>query len=235
MKPTVKAETSDIRELPTYTIGEASRYARIPAATLRTWVLGRTYATLNGTELSPPIIQPADPVEKLLSFHNLIEAHVLRSLRTKHGVSLTAVRNALSYAEEEFGIERLLLRKELQTAVGDLFLERYGELVNLSKKGQLAMKVLLKQYLLRIERDFAHLPQRFFPVVDAMPAAQQPLIVIDPQISFGQPHVGRTRIRTSAIIDRLEAGESIEYLAEDFGLSVPEVEGALLFETAMAA
>jgi hypothetical protein len=35
----------------------------------------------------------------LLSFSNLIEAHVLRSLRTEHGVSVKALRSALAYAE----------------------------------------------------------------------------------------------------------------------------------------
>jgi hypothetical protein len=43
----------------------------------------------------------------MLSFWNLIEAHVLRALRTEHAVSVKALRKALDYAEKELGIERL--------------------------------------------------------------------------------------------------------------------------------
>jgi hypothetical protein len=62
---------------------------------------------------------------------------VLRSLRTEHGVPLVAVRQALAYAQRELKIDQLLLREELCTAGGELFLDRYGELMNLSASGQL--------------------------------------------------------------------------------------------------
>ncbi|HEX2207280.1 MAG TPA: hypothetical protein VHG93_06320 [Longimicrobium sp.] len=45
------------------------------------------------------------------------------------------------------GIERLLLSKNMQTAAGDIFLERFGQLVNLSRSGQLAVKELLAAHL----------------------------------------------------------------------------------------
>lgn len=59
----------------------------------------------------------------MLSFTNLIEAHVLRELRSEHGVSLEAVRQALEYAERTLGVQRLLLRRELCSEGGQLFLE----------------------------------------------------------------------------------------------------------------
>ena len=42
----------------------------------------------------------------LISFNNLVEAHVLRALRTRDGVRMTAVRKAIDYAEKELGIKR---------------------------------------------------------------------------------------------------------------------------------
>ena len=33
------------RDLAAYTLAEAARYVRLPAATLRSWVLGRQYPT----------------------------------------------------------------------------------------------------------------------------------------------------------------------------------------------
>ena len=47
-------------------------------------------------------------------------------------------RQALSYSERMLGIPRLLLRKELRTDAGKVFLDRYGEFIELSASGQLS-------------------------------------------------------------------------------------------------
>src|SRR6185503_1089191 len=126
----------------------------------------------------------------MLSFSNLIEAHVLRSLRTEHGVPLGAVRKALTYAERELQIEHLLLREELRTAGGALFLDRYGELVNLSASGQLAIRKLFEAHLARVEWGKLRSAVRLYPFVFGEAANSKP-IVIDPTIAFGRPVVDR--------------------------------------------
>jgi hypothetical protein len=132
-------------------LAEAARYLRLPAATLRSWVLGREYPTAEGGGEFPPLIRPVSKSPPLLSFPNLIEAHVLRSLRTEHGVPVKALRSALAYAEKTLGIDRLLLRPELRANAGKIFLDRYGELMDLSASGQLAMRQLFNEHLKRIE------------------------------------------------------------------------------------
>lgn len=106
---TIKREMTQVggRDAPAYTLAEAARYARLPAATLRTWTLGRQYPTNEGGGQFDRLIQPASNRPPLLSFSNLIEAHVLRSLRTEHGVSVRALRDALAFAQKRLGIERL--------------------------------------------------------------------------------------------------------------------------------
>lgn len=165
-----------------------------------------------------------------LSFANLIEAHVLRSLRTEHGVPLDAVRQALRFAERELEIERLLLREELRTAGGEIFLDRYGELVNLSASGQLAMRRIFEAHLERVEWKVRS-AARFYPFVVADSADQKP-IVIDPQISFGRPVVGGAFIATRNILERIDAGESVEDVARDYELTREAVEEAVVFERA---
>jgi hypothetical protein len=113
---------------------------RLPAATLRSWLLGRHYPTVEGSAQFRPLIKPALRQPPLLSFSNLIEAHVLRSLRTENGVPVKALRNALHYAEKKLGIDRLLLRPELCTEAGRVFLDRYGKLVELTASGQFALR-----------------------------------------------------------------------------------------------
>src|SRR3954469_14561195 len=94
----------DPRELPAYTVAEASRYVDVPAATLRSWFSGRTYPRVDGIGSFEPVLSPADRRPGHLSFRNLVEAHVLRALRTRHGIRLKTVRQALKTAEERLGI-----------------------------------------------------------------------------------------------------------------------------------
>ena len=162
------------RDAPAYTLAESARYLRLPVATLRSWVLGRQYPTTEGRAHFPPLIRPASRKPPWLSFSNLIEAHVLRSLRTEHGVPVKALRSALTFAEKTLGIDRLLLRPELRTNAGKVFLDRYGELIELTASGQLAMRRLFDEHLKRIEWDSSRFPIRLYPFLSASAKSRLP-------------------------------------------------------------
>jgi uncharacterized protein (DUF433 family) len=179
-----------------------------------------------------PLIHPPSRRPATLSFWNLIEAHVLRSLRTDHGVSLKALRQALQHAERSLRIERLLLSKELRTDAGKVFLDRYGELIELSASGQLAMRQLLEEHLKRVEWDEWQFPVRLYPFLSVEATSAQKPIAIDPNIAFGRPVVIRAGVSTAAIAERIDARETVEELAADYGLSASEIEQAVLFERA---
>ena len=196
-------------------------------------MFGRPYPTAQGLGHFRAIIRPASSRPPLLSFWNLIEAHVLRALRTDHGFSVKALRQAVDYAERELGIERLLLRQELCFDAGQLFLDRYGELINLSASGQLAMRQVLQAHLKRVTWDDAKFPVRLHPFIstawaDAAPAAMP--IAIDPRISFGRPMVVSRGISTAAIAARIDAGETVDALAADYDLSTAEINQAVVYE-----
>jgi uncharacterized protein (DUF433 family) len=232
-RPAPRAEpTTEAREQPAYGLAEAARYLKLAPATLRSWVLGRPYPTSTGVGHFRPLISPSSRVPPLLSFWNLVEAHVLRALRTDHGVSVRSLRTALDFAEESLHIERLLLRRELCTEAGQVFLDRYGALVNLSASGQLAMRRLLTEHLQRVVWDEWQFPVRLFPFVSTDTHIGDRSIAIDPQISFGRPVVLRRGISTGAIADRIDAGETVAGLAEDYDLSRAEIELAVLYERA---
>ena len=227
-----RKDTADTLNSAAYTLAEAARYLRLPAATLRSWVLGRQYPTADGRSEFPPLIRPVVPRPPVLSFANLIEAHVLRALRTEHGVPVKALRNALKYAERTLRIDHLLLRPELRTHAGKMFLERYGELIELTASGQLAMRRVFDAHLRRIEWDAAKFPVRLYPFVSAVAPTDEQPIVIDPRIAFGRPVMLHKGISTSAIADRIDAGESIGDVAADYELGTTEIEQAVIYERA---
>lgn len=225
-------DAAEIRNQAAYGLAEAARYIRLPVATLRSWVAGRTYPKAGGKESFHPIIQPAHrgPPPQL-SFWNLVEAHVLRSLRTEHGVALRELRNAIQYAQRTLKIDRLLLHEGLRTQAGDVFLEHYGRLIKLNASGQLAMRKLFEEHLKRVEWDQWKFPVRLYPFVSAEVAAPKP-IAIDPAIAFGRPVILRAGVSTVTIADRLDAGETVDELAKDYGLERTEIEQAAVYERA---
>jgi uncharacterized protein (DUF433 family) len=228
----MKADTTDIRDEPAYGPAEAARYLRLPVANLRTWVIGRDYPKGAARATFHPLIEPADKKPLLLSFYNLIEAHVLRALRTEHGVAIAELRKAIGYAEKKLGIPRLLLSKELRTHAGEVFLDRYVELISLSASGQLAMRKLFEDHLLRVEWDEWQFPVRLYPFSSATQPSSERAIAIDPKIAFGRPIVRRVGVSTAAIVNRLDAGESVAALAEDYELSIEEIEQAVVYAQA---
>jgi uncharacterized protein (DUF433 family) len=195
-------------------------------------VRGRSYPRQSGVGAFEPLIQPAQADGSKLSFLNLVEAHVLRALRTHHGVPIKAVRPALDYAVRHLHIERLLLSDALLTNAGELFLDHYGELINLSRSGQLAMRKVLEAHLRRVERDERQVPIRLYPFVAGSVTDGPKPIVIDPRISFGRPTLDGYGISTGAIAQRIDSGESVASLAADYRISADVIEQAVVFERA---
>ena len=224
--------TDEPRHQPAYQLAEAARYLKLPAATLRTWTLGRPYPTAQGKGHFRPLIRPALVQPPTLSFWNLIEAHVLRALRTEHGISIKAVRQAVEFAEGELNVDRLLLRPELCSDAGQLFLERYGQLINLSASGQLAIRQVLEAHLARVSWDNTRFPVRLHPFLHVDASSSAMPIAIDPTISFGRPVVLRRGVSTAAIAGRIDAGERLQEVAADYDLTTTEIEQAVLYERA---
>lgn len=219
----------DPRDLPRYSYAEAARATGVPASTIAAWVRGQDYTKKSGKGFFRPVIER--PGDGRLSFYNLIEVHVLRSLRTKHAVQLQHVREAAAVAEEQFKIPKLLLSEELRFGAGDLFLEQYGRIVQLSRAEQLVLHSVLDAHLERIEFGPGGLPKDFSPL-ERLSVTGRKLILVSPTISFGRPIVKRVGITTRAIADRINADESKEDVMKDYGLEPDELTEALAYESA---
>lgn len=231
-----------IADSPAYTIVEAARYLRMPPATLRTWVRGRPYETRGGRMQWTPLIQVSGGAltrsgASLLSFNNLVEAHVLSAIRRKHEIGFPRVREALDYVRDRLGVERPLLDQQFETDGVEIFVREFGQLVSASRGGQVAFREILEDHLKRIEREPGHV-LRLFPftrVRGSEPVLDSPrVIVIDPRVSFGRPVLVKTGVRAEVIVGRFLAGETIDELAVDLGLESGLVQEAVRWEQLVA-
>jgi uncharacterized protein (DUF433 family) len=229
------AQPEDPRYLPAYRIVEASRYLNIPASTLRAWVSGQKYQTRAGSTFFRPVIVPSSNKPLLLSFLNLVEAHVLDAIRQEYGIALPKVRIALNYISRRFPSEHPLAIQEFESDGLNLFIEKFGQLINITQAGQLAMREILQAYLRRIERDPQGFPCRLYPFTRKRMPDEPRVVVIDPFVSFGRPVLAGTGIPTAEIADRYKAGESIESLADDYGRERLQIEDAIRSELQLEA
>lgn len=170
-----------------------------------------------------------------MSFWNLVEAHVLSGICRRHGVKLAEVRRALLYVQEHLGVNRPLIHQKFKTDGRSLFVEKYSQLIDASRQGQIVMRDLLLVRLTRIDWDTRGLPIRLYPFtrsIEGQPSdIEQPkLVVMNPRVSFGRPNVAG--VPTSVIWSRYRAGDSITHLAEDYGLTAEQIEEAIRCEAA---
>jgi len=229
-KQTLQRRAS-LLDVPAYTVAEASHYLLIPEATLRSWVRGRTYPLKpNRSGFFQFIIQIPESKGTLLSFTNLVEAHVLDAIRRDHGVQLKKVRDAIRYMQERMKVEHPLASQAMVTDGVDLFVRRYAQLINVSKEGQLAMSEVLDAYLRRVEWDQAGFAIRLYPFTRKRELDEPKAIVIDPEVSFGKPVLVDTGIPTATVAERYKAGESVDELAEDYDLKRVQIEEAIRCE-----
>ena len=218
----VKSRPTDPREMPAYTVPESAHYLGLPVSTVRYWSAGRdSYKALITAAEKHPVI---------LSFLNLVELHLLAAIRREHDVSMPNVRRAIDYLKKSYNTNHPLLAKELETDGLDIFIRRYGQLINISKDGQTAMRHVMEAALKRIERDNNNIPIKLYPFTRAHIENAPSFIMIDPTISGGRPVIAGTGLATEIIAERFKAGESIHELAYDYGRTEAEVEEAIRCE-----
>ncbi|MCA1568364.1 MAG: DUF433 domain-containing protein [Acidobacteria bacterium] len=218
----------DPREVPLYTIPRASRYLKIPQRTIRDWVMGWKYQTKGGLA---PVIKLPKPNVPILSFMNLVEAHVLGGMRRLENVSFPKVRKGLSFLEQQFPSPHPLADQLFETDGVNLFIRKLDHLINISQNGQVEMAEVVSGYLRRIDRNISAGVIRLYPFLKKDPSIDEPKrVMIDPLISFGRPVLVGTGVPTDVIAERFYAGDTFDDLARDYEITPTQVEEAVRYE-----
>lgn len=213
VKASAKA-ADDPRSMGIYPFPDAGRLLHSNPATLRSWV----------SKGLAPVGPPDAEGRELLSFHDLISLLVVRDLR-RRGVSLRRISTAYCYMVSELGLERPFAHQRFWTWSKDVFVRILLEGVELpvaaSRYGQISFADMLEESLRGVEYGPDLLASVWRPVPD---------VWINPRIRQGSPCVDGTRLDTWVLYDLHLAGESAEYLAGLYGLSIDQVSAGLEWE-----
>jgi uncharacterized protein (DUF433 family) len=214
-------------ELPLYGISEAALYLRVPITTLEYWAFGRGRVA--------PLISVAQKHPRAFSFMNLLECHMLASMRTLYDLRLPKIRRAVAHLNKTTGFKYPLIEQPLFTNRVDLLIKEIDRFINLSRGGQLAIPEIVEAHLERVEYDKALGSYKFYPFVRERSAAEPKFIVINPALGFGKPIISGTGISTAVIASRFNARESMSDLAREYGLEEKQIEEAIRWETRAVA
>lgn len=220
----------DVREMPAYGIAEAAGYLRLPASTLRAWLVGQRYRVRDQPKFFKPVIEIADKKDRQLSFINLVEAFVLAGIRREHEIPLPKVRKAVDYLRRTFSTSRPLADEQFETDGIDLFVEKMGSLIGATQEGQIQMRDIIRDRLERVHRDPKGVPEKIvlFPARPDKSGSAD--VVIDPRLSFGRPVLDRLGVRTAILAERFDAGDDIEVLAREYSAPPEAIQNAIRCE-----
>lgn len=160
------------------------------------------------------------------------------SLRRVHKVPLKTVREAVAVASKRYRIARPLLAS-LQTAFGEVFLDDYGEFLHLRRSDRLVLEEFFRAHLDRVKVDEAGKPVQLYPFTEpfysmSRPPEESGRIVLDINVGFGMPTLTGVGVSTRIVSERVDAGESVEELAYDYGIQTDQVMAAVAFERVAA-
>jgi uncharacterized protein (DUF433 family) len=227
-----------------YGIGEAAGYLSIPPTTLRNWVYGyQRHGGGGRSSTASPVVTAVQPERRdgpSMPFIGLTEAYALAAFR-KAGVPMQRIRPAIGVLARELGLEHALASSRLYTDGAEVLYD-YAQHAADTPEGESAMdlvvvrnnqrvfKEVVDLYLRRI--DFA--PDGWAQLI-RLPQYKVAEVTIDPDHAFGRPRFAHGGVGVENVIDLFRAGEPVDAVAGEFGLTRDEVEDAIRVATQPAS
>ncbi|MCR9219228.1 MAG: helix-turn-helix domain-containing protein [Alphaproteobacteria bacterium] len=225
---------NDLLGIGLYTVSEASRLCGVRAQSIRRWIGGYRYRNRGEIIFAEPLWTPQVKRHEerlILGFRDLAELRVVDAL-LKQGLSLHAIRRAISRAREALDDERPFSTRQFRTDGRSIFLD-------LAKQDDepALLDLLRNQYGIKraIEpslRDFEYdekAASRWWPL------SSKRSVVIDPKRAFGAPIEAESGVPVDVIVDAVDAEGSVRRAARAFGVAEASVRDALKFNDAFGS
>lgn len=215
-----------------YSEAEAARLLRVAPSTLHYWLEG---GTQRSRRYLPVIREQPKGGRPPVTWAEFIECGWLRQYRRVDRVPMPELRAFIALMREKYEVpyplahflpfanEGKLITKQAQADAGlDPDFCLIAEI-----SGQLVLTAPADEFVGRVDWK------------DDMPVAWRPsedresIVRIQPDVRFGRPAV--KGISTEVLWEQVEAGAEVREVADDFGLTVPDVRWAVSYESAAHA
>jgi uncharacterized protein (DUF433 family) len=173
-------------------------------------------------------------------FIGLAEAYALAAFRSA-GVPMQRIRPAIGALDGELGLEHALASRRLYTDGAEVLYD-YAEHAGDTPEGESARELVVVR---NNQRVFSEIVEHYLRRIDFAPDGYAQLIrlpqyrvaevTVDPDHAFGRPRFAHGGASVDDVIDLFRAGEPVDAVAGEFGLSRDEVEDAIRIVTRAAA
>lgn len=220
-----------VLEREMYSEAEAARLLRVPQSTLNYWLeggyrRGRTYR---------PVIRPEPRGGRApVSWAEFIEAGLLRSYRRDLGVRMAELRILIDDLRNRLGVPYPLADRRPYVSNRKLLLDAQ-ETAGLDPELWLVADVHGQLLLLPPSAEFVQRVTWEGDVAAGWRPHDDPdsPVRINPELRYGRPAVGG--VSTEVLWEHVEAGEDLEDVATDFGISETDLRWAVAYETTVRA
>lgn len=219
----------ELLERVVYSVHQVDRLLDLPGGTALRWIDGYER---RGREY-PPVVRQRSTGSDLVTWGEFVETRLLAEYR-EHGALMVHMRPVVDQLRKELGTKYPLaiVKPWVQ---GRELVRDVQEKLGLDERLHLVVVIRTGQTVL------APPSQRFHDSIDwedgaaarIRPGGANDPVVFDPLRSFGEPVVDGTR--TDVLAEEVRAGDSIESVAQGFGLTTDQVRAAVRYEESMAA
>lgn len=227
-----------------YGIGEAAGYLAVPPSILTTWAYGyeRRRAGARDASARPVVtaVRPERPGDPAVPFIGLAEAYALAAFRHA-GVPTQRIRPAIDVLARELGLEHALASRRLYTDGAEVLYD-YARHAGDTPEGDSARGLVVVRNNQRVFAEVVDLSLRRidfaadgYAQLIRLPRYRTADVTVDPDHSFGRPRFAHGGAAVDDVIDLFRAGEPVDAVAGEFGLSRDEVEDAIRVATRAAA
>src|SRR3984885_10008879 len=217
---------------PLYHKTEAAHIIAVPSQTFRDWAVGYAYKRLDGSQVvSAPIVttlEAARPQGASVPFVGLAEAYIVAAFK-KAGVPMRRIRPAVLWLQDHIGLRQALASQLLQTDGAEVLWD-FGkqsrdpadqdmvEGLVVVRSGPQVFRPVVRDYLTRVTYENGWTRKILLPQYGNVN------IVVDPWLNGGEPTEEGRGIRVTDLVNRLKASEPVVDVADDYDLTVREVE-----------
>jgi uncharacterized protein (DUF433 family) len=179
--------------------------------------------------LASPSLTETPGREVLINFEDLISMRAISFMRY-FGYSFRDIHKAHAFLCDRTGHDKpfateLLWIEDLGAA--NIYAEIESMLAIANRGGQLVFKELVRDRLIPI-----HNMKFEYGIAESW--TPKTGIELDRRVQFGRPCIEGTRIPASDIVGMYKAGDSVEFLAESYGLSEEQIDNAIAWEGTLA-